>query len=61
MPLILGDHYKALYVKPSDLRAPDENGCFTKMIGMGLFASVRIKSKENLGICKGELISSGEY
>ena len=61
MPVILADHFKALYVKPSDLRARDENGCFTKMIGMGLFASVRIKSKENLGTFKGELISSGEY
>ena len=55
MPVILADHFKALYVKPSDLRARDENGCFTKMIGMGLFASVRIKSKENLGTFKGEL------
>ena len=31
------------------------------MIGMGLFASVRMKSKENLGTFKGELISSEEY
>ena len=61
IPVIAGDHFRALYTKSSDLRARDENGHYTRMIGIGLFSSVRLNDKEKLGTFKGDLISAEEY
>ena len=50
-----------MYTKSSDRRARDENGHYTRMIGIGLFSSVRLNDKRKLGAFKGGLISTEEY